>query len=46
MLKFYCNIKIEYKPKGRKWNIPLIFLITFVITLAIVNVFINFEKDY
>jgi len=46
LLKFYCNVKIEYKPKGRKLTIPIIFIISFFINVAIVNILINFTKDY
>lgn len=46
LLKFYCNVKIEYKPKSRKLTIPVIFFISVIINVAILNVLIEFTKDY
>lgn len=44
-VKFYCNIKIEYKPKRRKYIIPLLFLTAFVINVGITNLFLSFADD-
>jgi hypothetical protein len=46
MLKFYCNIKIEYRPKGRKAIIPLLFLVSFMVNLFVINFFLDFTSDY
>jgi hypothetical protein len=46
LLKFYCNVKIEYKPKRRKLTIPIIFFITFFINITILNVLIDFTHQY
>lgn len=43
-IKFYCNIKIEYKPKRRKFVVPLLFLVGFILNVGIVNVFLDFTK--
>lgn len=40
LVKFYCNIKIEYKPKKKKYAIPIIFIISFILNLFIINIFI------
>lgn len=40
LVKFYCNIKIEYKPKKKKYAIPTIFIISFILNLFIINIFI------
>ena len=42
MLKFYCNIKIEYRPKGRKYTMSLLFIICFLLNLAIINILLSF----
>lgn len=46
MFKFYCNIKIEYRPKGRKVIIPLLFIISFLVNLFVINFFLSFTSDY
>lgn len=46
LIKFYCNVKIEYQPKKRKYTIPLIFITCFLLNLGILNTLINFTKDY
>ena len=46
MLKFYCNVKIEYKPKKRKLAFPLIFLFSFVVVVGALNTLISFAKNY
>lgn len=43
-IKFYCNIKIEYKPKRRKFIVPLLFLVGFILNVGIVNIFLDFTK--
>lgn len=46
LVKFYCNVKIEYKPKRRKCTIPIIFLIAFFANVTILNVVIQFTNFY
>lgn len=46
LIKFYCNIKIEYKPKQRKFTIPSIFMLGFVMNVAIINIFIKFTENF
>lgn len=43
-IKFYCNIKIEYKPKRRKFIVPLLFLVGFIMNVGIVNILLDFTK--
>lgn len=45
-VKFYCNLKIEYKPKSRSLKIPLVFLVSLVVNVAIVNLFFRFVEWY
>jgi palmitoyltransferase len=45
-VKFYCNVKAEYKPKQRSCTIPLIFIITYLLNLAIFNLIIKFTETY
>ena len=37
MFKFYCNVKIDYRPKERKIQIPLVFIITTFVAIGIIN---------
>ncbi len=46
LVKFYCNIKIEYKPKGKKYTIPILFIVSFILNLGILNFYLNFTEDY
>lgn len=46
MVKLYCNIKIEYRPKKRKYTIPLLFIVFFVLNLFIINFLLKFVQDY
>jgi hypothetical protein len=39
-IKLYCNIKIEYKPKNRKFIIPTLFLAALVINVGIIFMFL------
>jgi hypothetical protein len=36
-LKFYYNVKLEYKPKDRSYIIPIVFLITALCSIFIIN---------
>ena len=45
MMKFYCNIKIEYRPKKRTFTIPLLFIVSFVLNLFIINMFLKFTDE-
>ncbi len=44
-IKFYCNIKIEYKPKGRRYIIPVLFLVGLLMNVAIINIFLEFQEE-
>ncbi len=44
-IKFYCNIKIEYKPKGRRFIIPILFLVGFILNVGIINIFLSFKEE-
>lgn len=46
LIKFYCNIKVEYKPKQRNCTIPIVFLLAFLVNLTIINAVIKFTEDY
>ncbi len=46
LVKFYCNVKIEYKPMRRKKTIPALFIISFLLNMGIINTFISFTEDY
>jgi hypothetical protein len=46
LLKFYCNLKIEYKPKKRNLTIPIVFLIALVTNTVIINIFFHFMEWY
>lgn len=46
MVKFYCNVKIDYRPKKRKLQIPLVFLITTLVCIGITNVILYFTYHY
>ena len=32
MVRFYCNVKVEYKPKERSYTIPVVFLISLLVS--------------
>ena len=46
MLKLYCNVKLEYKPSRRKYTYPLIFLFSFALNVALLNVLLTFVEWY
>jgi hypothetical protein len=46
LVKFYCNVKVEYKPKKRSCTIPIIFLFAFIVNLVILNITIRFTDSY
>jgi hypothetical protein len=45
-IKLYCNVKIEYTPKKRRPTFPILFLITLILNLAILNILISFTSAY
>ncbi len=45
-IKFYYNVKMQYKPKGRSLTIPFIFLITTFVCIVITNILISFTNKY
>lgn len=45
-IKFYCNLKIEYKPKKRNLKIPTVFLLALVVNVSIINLFFHFVEWY
>ena len=46
MVRFYCNVKMEYRPKYRNLTIPTVFLLTLVFNLAVLHLNINFNEWY
>lgn len=36
-LKFYYNVKLEYKPKSRNFTIPTVFILTALCSILILN---------
>ncbi len=45
-IKFYCNVKIEYRPKGRSLTQPICFLLTTAVVFFFINFFLNFTHHY
>lgn len=45
-LKFYYNVKIEYKPKSRSYVIPFVFFTTAFCSLLIMHGLLMFKKQY
>lgn len=45
-VKFYCNIKIEYKPNHRKYVMPAVFLLVCVLCITSINILLVFPKAY
>ena len=43
MLKFYCNVKIEYRPKKRKLTFPLLFIVSFLVVVGGLNALLEFS---
>jgi hypothetical protein len=41
-VKFYCNVKMEYRPKGRSLAIPMVFLATFLLNTLVLNLSLKF----
>ena len=37
MVKFYYNVKIQYKPNNRSYQMPIVFISCTIIGLAIMN---------
>lgn len=46
LIKFYCNLKLEYRPKKRKLTIPIVFLVALALNIAIINIFFHFVEWY
>jgi len=42
-LKFYYNVKVQYQPTHRSYKIPLVFFITTIFSVAVVNGFLMFN---
>lgn len=45
-LKFYYNVKLQYKPQSRSYVIPIVFLLTSICCLLILNGLLKFTKLY
>jgi hypothetical protein len=45
-LKLYCNVKIEYKPIGRKMTYPILFLTSFILNVGLLNVLVKFVNQW
>lgn len=45
-IKFYYNVKIQYKPQSRSCKIPVVFLATTLCSILILNGLIVFNRDY
>ena len=45
-LKFYYNVKLEYKPKSRNYTLPIVYLITVLTSLLILHGLLEFKRDY
>lgn len=46
LVKFYCNVKLEYVPKKRKCTVPIVFLVTTLLNVAVVNFLLFFAEWY
>jgi palmitoyltransferase len=46
LVKFYCNVKLEYIPKKRKYTVPIIFLLTTLLNVVVINVLLFFAEWY
>lgn len=44
MFKFYYNVKLEYRPKNRKLTIPIVFIVSYLCSLLILNTLIEFTN--
>ena len=45
-IRFYCNVKLEYRPKKRKLTIPFVFIISLILNIGILNLGIVFYEWY
>lgn len=45
-LKFYYNVKLEYKPKSRNFTIPIVYILTALCSILILNGLLIFEYEY
>lgn len=41
-LKFYYNVKLEYKPKSRSFVVPITFILTTLCSVLILNGLLTF----
>jgi hypothetical protein len=46
LLKFYYNVKVEYNLKARSYKIPIVFFITAICCILIINALLIFKKDF
>ena len=46
LVKFYCNVKLEYKPKRRKLTVPMVFIVALTFNVVITNLFFRFTEWY
>ncbi len=45
-LKFYYNVKLQYKPKSRNYTLPIVYLITALTSLLILHGLLELKRDY
>lgn len=45
-LKFYYNVKVQYQPTHRSYIIPIVFFITTIFSVLVVNGFLEFSENY
>lgn len=45
-IKFYYNVKVQYHPTDRSNKIPIIFFLTTIFTVFVVNAFLQFNQYY
>lgn len=45
-LKFYYNVKLEYRPKSRSLTIPITFIMTTLVALTIFHGLLVFQDDF
>ena len=46
LVRFYCNVKLEYRPKTRNMSIPMVFLVSLAVNGAIINLMLRFKEWY
>lgn len=45
-LKFYYNVKLQYKPKSRSFVIPTVFILTAACCLTILHGLLVYRQNY